>query len=113
MDTRKASLAIGMVVFVLVCLVFVFPAFSFEKKQAAAGRITIYGIVVERETDQKNRVISVSIQTRDQGRYQVINRGKGKKLLKLVDLDVEVDGSISEIDGIKSIAVDSYRVMNN
>ena len=113
MERRKGQFVVGMVVFVLVCLGFVFPAFSLEKQKSEAGRITIIGIVVERETNDKNKVISVFIKTSDQGRYSVINRGKGKRLLKMIDQDVEVTGTVMEVEGIQSIMVESCRIINN
>lgn len=70
---------------------------------------TVKGILVPAGWDEKGRVISVAISTRDENEYLVEGDEKGKSLLPLVREEVEITGTVTGNRGCESIIVDQYR----
>jgi len=67
--------------------------------------ITIKGIVIPVDWDQKGNPVSVVIATHTEQEYLVSNNSKGKELFSLIREGVEISGIVEEIAGIKIIKV--------
>lgn len=67
--------------------------------------ITIKGIVIPVDWDEKGNATAVAISTHTEEEYLVSNDSKGKELLKFVRDRVEVTGPVMEVAGIKIIKV--------
>jgi len=67
--------------------------------------MTIKGIVVPADWDQRGNPISVSIVTHAEEEYLVSNDSKGKKLFHFIREGVEVTGLVKEVAGINIIKV--------
>jgi hypothetical protein len=93
-------------------LALVLPVLFFAAPlQAKDEPVTVRGTVVEDDWDDDDNVIAVAISS-DEEYYVVDKRGKGKDLLKLVDKEVEVKGTVKEDeDGNRIITVRSYQVL--
>ncbi len=82
------------------------------KKKKASRQIAISGIVTAAAWDKDATVTAVSISTHDEQEYLISSRGKGKELLKLVQKEVELTGSVRKReDGTQVLTVRSYRVV--
>ena len=67
--------------------------------------ITIKGIVIPVDWDQKGNPVNVAVATHTEEEYLVRNDSKGKELLNLIRGGVEVTGLVKEVAGIKIIKV--------
>lgn len=67
--------------------------------------ITIKGIVIPVDWDQKGNPVSVAIATHKEEEYLICNDSQGKSLLDLVTKEVEVNGLLMDIAGINIIKV--------
>lgn len=67
--------------------------------------ITIKGIVIPVDWDQKGTPVSVVIATHKEEEYLICNDSQGKSLLDLVTKEVEVTGLLIDIAGINIIKV--------
>jgi hypothetical protein len=67
--------------------------------------VTIKGIVIPVDWDQKGNPLSVAIATHKEEEYLICNDSQGKSLLDLVTKEVEVTGSLIEIAGINIVKV--------
>ncbi|MFB0564534.1 MAG: hypothetical protein ACETWK_02510 [Candidatus Aminicenantaceae bacterium] len=67
--------------------------------------ITIKGIVIPADWDQKGNPVSVAIATHTEEEYLVSNDLNGRELFNLIKNVVEVTGFAREIAGIKIIKV--------
>jgi hypothetical protein len=67
--------------------------------------ITIKGIVIPVDWDEKGNPISVAIATHKEEEYLICNDYQGKSLIDLVTEEVEVTGLLKEIAGINIIKV--------
>jgi len=67
--------------------------------------ITIKGIVIPVDWDQKGNPVSVAIAAHTEKEYLVSNDSNGRELFNLIKEGVEVTGFAREIAGIKIIKV--------
>jgi uncharacterized protein YdbL (DUF1318 family) len=69
----------------------------------------ITGKVIAAKKDPKTgNLLKVAIKT-EKAEYAVVNKGKGKDLLKLLDKKVDVTGTVTEVKGKKLITVAEFR----
>ena len=70
--------------------------------------LTIKGIVIAVDWDEKGKVVAAAISTHDEDEYLIDNDYKGEELLHLVREEVEVSGVAKENKDKKIIAVQKY-----
>jgi len=70
--------------------------------------ITIRGIVIPVDWDEKGKVVAVGISARDEQEYLVDKDHKGQELLHCIQEEVEVRGIPRESKDKKAIAVQAY-----
>jgi len=70
--------------------------------------ITIKGIVIPVDWDEKGRAVSVAIFTQDEDEYIIQKDLKGKELLDLIHKELEVSGFVKKVDKKKIIVVKTY-----
>jgi len=75
-------------------------------------QITIRGLIVPSEWDDKGNVTSISISTFHEDEYVVDKDSAGKKLLPYMREGVEASGFVREEEGIKKIKIKKYRIKN-
>jgi 5S rRNA maturation endonuclease (ribonuclease M5) len=73
------------------------------------GQISIKGIIVPADWDEKGNIIRVAIMTRGEGEYLVEGNTTGKKLLGMMRREVEVRGLVREKGGEKIITVEDCK----
>jgi hypothetical protein len=88
----------------LMTLLFAMVAVAEEEEESIIGTVTAA------TTDSSGKVTAVKI-VADDGEYLVDNNDKGKELLKLVDKDVDVSGTVKESGGKKTITVTEFEVI--
>jgi|YNPNPStandDraft_1061719.scaffolds.fasta_scaffold03155_5 hypothetical protein len=82
------------------------------KKKKESKLVRISGIVTAAGWDDDAAITAVSISTRDEQEYLVVNRGKGRELLGLVQKEVEVTGTVrKKEDGTRLLTIRSYRLV--
>ncbi|NQT54821.1 MAG: hypothetical protein HQ551_01175 [Desulfobacteraceae bacterium] len=83
-----------------------------EKRKAGNNLVTIRGILVPVDWDEKGNVVSVSVSTYDEDEYliKIERHKKGEELLSLIRKEVEVSGLVHEHEGSKIITVKKYRL---
>ena len=69
--------------------------------------ITIRGIVIPMDWDEKGKVVATAISTHTEEEYLIFNDYKGKELLHLIQEVVEISGVVRE-DEEKIITVQKY-----
>ena len=74
--------------------------------------ITIRGLIVPAEWDDKGSVISISISTFNEDEYLVDKDSVSKELYSYLREGVEVSGFVREEEGIKKIKIKRYRITN-
>ena len=74
------------------------------------GDQSIRGVVVPREWDEEGRAVAVAVLTYTEDMYGVDRNGMGKRLLDLINADVEVDGHVNVVNGTKIIRVTNCRI---
>jgi len=70
--------------------------------------LTIKGIVIPVDWDEKGKVVAAAISTHDEDEYLIDNDYKGEELLHFVQEEVEVSGVAKENKDKKIIAVQKY-----
>ena len=70
--------------------------------------LTIKGIVIPVDWDEKGKVVAAAISTHDEDEYLIDPNYKGKELLHFVQEEVEVSGVAKENKDKKIIAVQKY-----
>jgi hypothetical protein len=70
--------------------------------------ITIKGIVIPADWDEKGRVVAIAISTTNEDEYLIDENYTGKKLLHFIQEDVEVSGVVREDEDKKIITVQRY-----
>lgn len=86
------------------------------KTENIKRRITIKGIVIPVDWDEKGSTVATAISTHTEEDYLVRNDSKGKELLNLTQEGVEVSGLVSELAGIKIITakhIKKWRINKN
>ncbi len=105
MGKRKVST--GSCLFV--CVIIIFAA----AVGVCADKITITGVVVAMDWDDKDNVVAVSIET-DSELYYVSENAAGEKLRELLDRGVKVTGIPGkDEEGNKTIAVETYEILDD
>jgi len=70
--------------------------------------ITIRGIVIPVDWDEKGKVVATAISTYNEDEYLIDNNHKGKELLHYIQEEVQVTGIMREVDDKKAITVKMY-----
>ena len=83
-----------------------------EKRKAGNNLVTIRGILVPVDWDEKGNVVAVSVSTYDEDEYliNIERHKKGEELLPLIRKEVEVSGLVREDESSKIITVKKYRL---
>lgn len=81
-----------------------------EKSKAGNNLVTISGIVIPVDWDEKGNVVAVAVSTCDEVEYLIDRHEKGEELLSLIRKEVEISGLVHEDKGSKTIAVKKYRL---
>ncbi len=104
---KKKLLLAGICVFLITFIM------SAVAHQVNAEEVTITGVVAAMAWDERQNVITVSIDA-DDGLYYVTHNAIGKQLLALVDREVKVTGILGEdTESNIIITVKSYEVLDN
>ena len=72
--------------------------------------ITIKGLVIPVDWDEKGKVIAAAISTHDEDEYLIERIYKGQELLDLLRREVEVRGLVREKENKKKIRVQEYSI---
>jgi len=81
-----------------------------EKRKAGNNLVTIRGIVIPADWDEKGNVDSVTVSTYDENEYLVDRHEKGEGLKALIREEVEVSGILREEKNRLIIKVNKYRL---
>lgn len=92
------------------CCALLMTLLSVTSVVAQGEEDSIIGTVTVAGKDASGKVTAVKI-VADEGEYLVVDNGKGKELLALVDKDVDVSGTVKESGGKKTITVTSFEVI--
>jgi hypothetical protein len=79
-----------------------------EKMKGDEKPITIRGIVIPVDWDEKGKVVAVGISARDEQEYLVDKDHNGQELLHYIQEEVEVSGLVRETRNKKLIRVRKY-----
>ncbi|UCF94161.1 MAG: hypothetical protein JSW39_08385 [Desulfobacterales bacterium] len=71
--------------------------------------ISVTGIIVPVQWDDKGNILSVAIATHDEDEYLLENQGKAAELKALLRQEVEISGEVIREDQVKKIRVKRYR----
>ncbi len=112
MERRKKVFLMGVMVVSFALLAYALPCLAAEKR-AGAQEMTIMGKLINKAivVEEDLRLNALYIQTENQGDYEVIQRGKGKELKKLLNKKVEATGQVMERKGKKYITVTAFRMV--
>ena len=80
------------------------------KMKAEEKPISIRGIVVPVDWDEKGNAIAAAISCQDEVEYQIDNNIKGSELLSLVQEEVEAIGIVRENGDTKVITITEYQI---
>ena len=81
-----------------------------EKRKAGNNLVTIRGIVIPADWDEKGNVVAVAISTYDEVEYLIENHEKEKELKAVIQEEVEVSGILKEGKNRLIITVKKYRL---
>ncbi len=70
--------------------------------------ITIRGIVIPVDWDEKGKVIAAAVSTYTEDEYLINNDYRGRELLHLIQEEVEVKGIVTQNKDKKMIGVQKY-----
>jgi len=112
MERRRKVFVISVVAVCFAFLAYAVPAIAAEKK-LAGQEVTIMGKLIKKAivADEDALILAVYIKTDTQGDYEVIPKGKGKELGRLLDKKVEATGLFTERKGKKFITVTAYKIV--
>lgn len=85
---------------------------TYTSSNADHEPITLRGLIVPADWDEKGKVVSVAISTFDEEEYVLDDDETAKGLLKLMRQEVVIIGVVREIGGKKCLTVKSYDLMN-
>ena len=71
--------------------------------------VTIKGIVIPVDWDEKGNVVAIALSTNDEEEYQIEDKGKGGELKRLLREEIEINGFLSYEKNIKMIRVTTYK----
>ncbi len=81
-------------------------------KTESKRRVTLSGVITAADWDEEGRVVDVMISAIDESAYFIGPNDKGRKLLGLIQKQVQVTGIVGEDDsGRKTIMVTKYQVI--
>jgi hypothetical protein len=70
-----------------------------DKRKAGNNPVTIRGIVIPADWDEKGNVVTVAVSTYDEVEYLIENHEKEKELKSFIREEVEVSGTMREDEG--------------
>ena len=73
--------------------------------------ITIRGIVLPVDWDEKGRVIAAALSTHKEEEYLIDHDYKGRKLMDYIQHEVEVSGVVRRNNNTKTITITTYEVI--
>ena len=73
--------------------------------------ITIRGIVLPVDWDEKGRVIAAALSTHKEEEYLIDHDSKGRKLMDYIQHEVEVSGVVRRNNNTKTITITTYEVI--
>ena len=81
-----------------------------EKRKAGNNPVTIRGIVIPADWDEKGNVVAVAISTYDEIEYLVENHEKEKELKAFIREEVEVSGILRQEKNRLIMKIKEYRL---
>jgi hypothetical protein len=81
-----------------------------EKRKAGNNPVTIRGIVIPADWDEKGNVVAVAVSTYDEVEYLIENNEKGKELKAFIREKVEVSGILREEKNRLIMKIKEYRL---
>ena len=81
-----------------------------EKRKAGNNLITIRGIVIPADWDEKGNVVAVAVSTYDEVEYLIENHETEKELKALIREEVEVSGILREEKSRPIMKIKKYRL---
>ena len=81
-----------------------------EKRKADNNLVTIRGIVIPADWDEKGNVVAVAVSTYDEVEYLIENHEKEKELKAVIREEVEVRGILREEKNRLIIKIKEYRL---
>ena len=81
-----------------------------DKRKARNKPVTIRGIVIPADWDEKGNVVAVAVSTYDEVEYLIENHEKGKELKAFIRKEVEVSGILREENNMLIIKIKEYRL---
>ena len=73
--------------------------------------ITIRGIVLPVDWDEKGNVIAAALSTHKEEEYLIDHDSKGRKLMDYIQHEVEVSGVVRRNNNTKTITITTYEVI--
>jgi len=74
--------------------------------------VTIKGIVIPVDWDEKGTVLAAALSTHHEEEYVIHRDSKGKKLMTYMQQEVKVKGVVRKSNNTKTITVNTYEVMS-
>ena len=81
-----------------------------EKREAGNNLVTIRGIVIPADWDEKGKVVAVAVSTYDEDEYFIENHEKEKELKAVIREEVEVSGIVREEKKKLIMKIKDYRL---
>jgi hypothetical protein len=81
-----------------------------DKRKAGNNPVTIRGIVIPADWDEKGNVVAVAVSTYDEVEYLIENHEKEKELKAFIREEVEVSGILTEEKNRLIIKIEEYRL---
>ena len=81
-----------------------------EKWKAGDNLVSIRGIIIPADWDEKGNIVAVGISTYDEVEYLIENNEKGKELLAFIRQQVKVSGEVRQKRGKKIITINEYNL---
>ena len=81
-----------------------------EKRKAGNNLVTIRGIVIPADWDEKGNVVAVAVSTYDEVEYLIENHEKEKELKAFIREEVEVSGILREEKNKPIMKIKEYRL---
>lgn len=73
--------------------------------------ITIRGIVIPVDWDERGKVIAAALSTQKEEEYLIDHDYKGRKLMDYIQHEVEVSGVVRKNNNKKTITITTYEVI--
>jgi hypothetical protein len=84
-------------------------------KNKRSKRVTITGFIIPNEWDKRGNVVVPAIVTDDFEKYIIADNAIARELIKLIDEEVKVDGTIKgeDVAGNHVLKIFKYETLNN